>query len=77
MREVHVAEISKLKEDHTAELFKLKENHVAKLWSLQEEHDLALFDERTIDFNEALFEYAVEIGVIKGQVFKGGYEFGL
>lgn len=70
LKEEHSSAISQLIEVHAAEISKLKEDHSAKLSLLMEEHDLALVEERTICFNEALFEAADEIGAVKDWIFR-------
>ena len=44
---------------------------------MKEEKDLALVEERTTGYNEALLDAADEIKAVEDQIYKGGYMFGL
>ena len=77
LKEEHNSTISQLKESHIAELSKLKKDHVAVISQLKDKNDLALTNEWNTSYNEALSNVADEVEVVKKQIYKGGYEFGL
>lgn len=77
LRENYAAIVSKLEDNHAAEIFRLCEDQAAEISGIQEKQDLALVDERTSSYNEAMAEAANEVGAVKYRIYKGGYELGL
>ena len=73
----HAAEVAKVKEDHVAELSILKADHAIELIRVEAAKDVDLEDVRTQGYNNAMEDAAKELDVLKDQIYRGGYEFGL
>jgi len=75
--QTHAAEVAKVKENHAAELSRLKKDHSLELVRIGAVQDVDLESIKNEGYNAAMEDAAKELDVLKDQVYRAGYEFGL